>query len=292
MAFKIGAKLTSFDVARLLESRGIHLTANRLRELGRASDRGSSISADELPTWYRRGLRSKKGLGHRKARPGPQPSRTNPGFRDAPTSPVARASRPRPLFGSECSRADRQLSARGTLNAGGHVCGQRVQPSACLPIREGMENVHMWEPYLRTALPAPKEKDRARLEALAGGPLPPGYWELATAHQGDALDQDLVEDAAFESLVLLLVLPPERLGKSEISYSIAFAMEHTMPRYPVGLFPFADDTGGNLWAFDYRANPANPAIVFIDHELEGEEGVTTVAPDFATLLARVGVSGP
>ena len=49
-----------------------------------------------------------------------------------------------------------------------------------------------------------------------------------------------------------------------------------------------DDTGGNLWAFDYRTDPAAPSIVLIDHELGGEEGVIVVAPDFASLLIRIG----
>ena len=137
----------------------------------------------------------------------------------------------------------------------------------------------MWEPYLCAELPAPTEEDRARLEAVAGGPLPPGYWELAAAHQGKGLIEELVEDPAFASLILLLVVSPERLGKAEISYSVAATLKDVMPRYPAGLLPFADDTGRNLRAFDNRA-------------LAGEEGVTTVAPDFASLLARIGrVSG-
>ena len=40
------------------------------------------------------------------------------GFRDALTSVVAGASRPRPLFGFDCSTADRQLSAKGSLALG------------------------------------------------------------------------------------------------------------------------------------------------------------------------------
>jgi hypothetical protein len=47
-AFKYGTRLRSDDVARLLQSRGIELSAHRLRELGRDSDRGRSISAEEL----------------------------------------------------------------------------------------------------------------------------------------------------------------------------------------------------------------------------------------------------
>lgn len=148
----------------------------------------------------------------------------------------------------------------------------------------------MWEPYLRTVLPATTEEDRGRLETLAGGPLLRGYWEMARVHQGEALEEDLVQDPAFAAFVLLLVVPAERLGKSEASYSIDFCIHHTMPRYPAGLLPFADDTGGNLWAFDYRADPASPSIVFIDHEQDGEAGVTAVASDFSSLLARIGLT--
>ena len=148
----------------------------------------------------------------------------------------------------------------------------------------------MWEPYLRAGLPATTEEDRARLETFAGGPLPSAYWELVQAHQGEALEEDLVQDSAFVAFVLLLVVPADRLGKSDASYSIDFCIKHTMPRYPAGLLPFADDTGGNLWAFDYRADPASPSIAFIDHELDGEAGVTTVALDFSALLARIGLT--
>lgn len=147
----------------------------------------------------------------------------------------------------------------------------------------------MWEPYLRAALPNPTEEDRTRLEALAGGPLPDRYWEIAIAHQGEALDENLVQDPAFEAFVLLLVSSSERLEKADASYSIATTASQIMPRYPSGLLPFADDTGGNLWAFDYRTNPANPSIVFIDHELEGEAAVTAVAADFGALLKRIGI---
>lgn len=148
----------------------------------------------------------------------------------------------------------------------------------------------MWEPYLRATLPAPKEEDRVQLEALAGSSLPPGYWELVMAHQDEALDHDLVQDPGFEAFILLLVLPPERLEKANASYSVASVVEQIMPLYPARLLPFTDDTGGNFWTFDYRANPAVPSIVFINHELKGEEGVTAVALDFASLLARIGLT--
>lgn len=56
--------------------------------------------------------------------------------------------------------------------------------------------------------------------------------------------------------------------------------------HPAGLLPFADDSGGNYWALDFRRNRDLPAVVFIDHEIEGEDGVIRVASDFASFWAR------
>lgn len=47
-AFRAGAGLRAEDVSRLLAARGHHLSANRLRELGRESDRALPISAEQL----------------------------------------------------------------------------------------------------------------------------------------------------------------------------------------------------------------------------------------------------
>jgi hypothetical protein len=48
LALKSGARLTTEDVDRLLRSGGAILSGNRLRELGRDSDRGLSITSAEL----------------------------------------------------------------------------------------------------------------------------------------------------------------------------------------------------------------------------------------------------
>lgn len=47
-AFRRGAGLRSADVARLMRAGGREVSNNRLREMGRDSDRGASISAEEL----------------------------------------------------------------------------------------------------------------------------------------------------------------------------------------------------------------------------------------------------
>ena len=145
----------------------------------------------------------------------------------------------------------------------------------------------MWEPYLRATLPETTTAHRQRLEALLGSPLPDRYWSLAVTHQVEVLDEDSMADPQFASLILLLVVPPEAVGPREASYCVETSLQAIRENYPSGLLPFADDTGGNLWAFDARARPGDPAIVFIDHELMSDDAVFPVAPNFDAFLAML-----
>lgn len=150
-----------------------------------------------------------------------------------------------------------------------------------------------WEPYLRTAIPLPTGEDRARLEQLAGAALPEAYWRMVGLHQGEVLDAELELDGegAINFGVLLLALSPQALDQQSSTYCVEYCFESMEDRYPVGLFPFADDTGGNYWAFDFRTNIADPAIVFIDHEKLGDEGVTPASGSFAAFMAWAGAPG-
>ena len=151
----------------------------------------------------------------------------------------------------------------------------------------------LWEPYLRTAFPPPTEADRTRLEALAGAGLPEQYWRLVTEHQGEVLEDAglaLPGEGEINFGVLLLALHPEGVGKAHASYCVETCFRHMEDRYPAGLFPFADDTGDNYWAFDFRADAANPAIVFIDHEKMDEDGVTRIADSFDAFMTLAGVT--
>lgn len=144
----------------------------------------------------------------------------------------------------------------------------------------------MWEDYIGQGLPAPTEIDRARLERAGGGALPDSYWALVQAHQGQIRRGHEIEvsgQGAVNFGVLLLAIPPARAG-DEQSYSIETCLHNMADYYPTGLLPFADDTGGNYWAFDLRRRSA-PCIVFIDHELEGEEGLTPIADSFEAFMA-------
>jgi hypothetical protein len=145
----------------------------------------------------------------------------------------------------------------------------------------------MWEPYLRAVLPETTAAHRQRLETLLGSPLPDRYWSLAVTHQGEGLDEEAIADPQFSSLILLLVLPPEAVGQAEASYCVESCFGDIQDRSPPGLLPFADDTSGNLWAFDARTHPGDPAIVFIDHELTGDDAVFPVAPNFGAFMAML-----
>ncbi|WP_294327905.1 SMI1/KNR4 family protein [uncultured Sphingomonas sp.] len=144
------------------------------------------------------------------------------------------------------------------------------------------------EAYVGDGLRLPDDADRARIEGAVGARLPDDYRELVVAHQGQVLVADPVavpEQGKVDFGVLLLALSPAIAG-DDASYCIERCQENMRDYYPAGLLPFADDTGGNYWAFDFRQSQDRPAVVFIDHEIEGEEGVTPVAPDFAGFRAR------
>lgn len=148
-----------------------------------------------------------------------------------------------------------------------------------------------WKRYLQTAFARPAETDRTRLEVLARARLPDLYWKIVREHQGQALDADglvLPDEGEINFGVLLLVLPPDSLSKSDASYTVEECFRHMEDRYPAGLFPFADDTGGNYWALDFRSDPANPAVVFVDHEETGEDGVSYAAGSFDAFMALAG----
>ncbi|WP_338664472.1 SMI1/KNR4 family protein [Pararoseomonas sp. SCSIO 73927] len=146
-----------------------------------------------------------------------------------------------------------------------------------------------WTPYLRSDFPEAGDEDRARIEAETGHRLPEDYWRLARANQGRVPDPEYVrlEGGGRARIgVFLFLIERERVTRTgERSYGLLSAFRGAQEMYPAGIVPFSDDTGGNFMAFDYRGG-GEPAIVFLDHETEGEAGITRVAPDFGTMMGR------
>ncbi|RKK01577.1 hypothetical protein EBE87_25015 [Pseudoroseomonas wenyumeiae] len=116
----------------------------------------------------------------------------------------------------------------------------------------------MGEPDLRAVLPETTAAHRQRLETLLGSPLPDRSWSRAVTHQGEGLDEDAMADPQFASLLLLLVLPPEAVSPDAVSYCVETCWQNILEHAPPGLLPFADNTGGNLWAFDGPPGPGIP----------------------------------
>ncbi|KQM81648.1 hypothetical protein ASE67_17020 [Sphingomonas sp. Leaf23] len=143
----------------------------------------------------------------------------------------------------------------------------------------------LWRAYVADDVPPPDDRDRARIEAAIGGRLPDAYWALVVAHQGKVPEGGEGDPPPIG--VLLLANAPDRVGDGDRSYCIEECWRAMRDYYPAGLLPFSDDTGGDVWAFDFRLDPERPAVVFIDHEIEGEAGITPVAPDFAGYWALV-----
>lgn len=145
-----------------------------------------------------------------------------------------------------------------------------------------------WKDYLGYAFPAPTAQDRQALEAAVGHRLPDAYWQLAATNQGKIPEPSGVPrpdgrpDEQFG--VLLYALPIERMEQTEVfGYGVLVALDNLAALYPAGIVPFSDDTGGNNLAFDFRAGD-EPAIVFVDHNVAGERGLTKIAPNFTALL--------
>ena len=143
----------------------------------------------------------------------------------------------------------------------------------------------MWESYTAQGVPPPDDRDRARIEAVIGGRLPDTYWALVVAHQGNIPEEGEGDPPPIG--VLLLANAPDSVEKDGRGYCVEWCWERMRDHYPAGLLPFSDDTGGNVWAFDFRRDPECPAVVFVDHEIAGEDGITPVAPDIAAYWALV-----
>lgn len=156
-----------------------------------------------------------------------------------------------------------------------------------------IDNMHKWQNYLSKTFDQPTELDRARIERRIGYRLPESYWQLVVREQGRSPQEasiDLPVEGEVMFGILLLVLAGDRL-QVEASYSVERSLDNMQDFYPNGIVPFADDTGGNYWAFDFRRNPATPSIVFVDHEIDGEDGLTRAAGSFDDFIARMGIAG-
>ncbi|MFC7556866.1 hypothetical protein ACFQU7_38635 [Pseudoroseomonas wenyumeiae] len=144
----------------------------------------------------------------------------------------------------------------------------------------------LWQPDLRAVLPETTAAHRQRLETRLGSPLSDRSWSRAVAHQGEGLGEDAMADPQFASLILLLVLPPEEVGPDKVALASrpAGRTSASTPRpacCPSSTTPAA--TSGPSTGARHR----DPAIVFIDPELGGDDVIFPAAPSFDACMAMI-----
>ncbi|MFC7557202.1 hypothetical protein ACFQU7_40790 [Pseudoroseomonas wenyumeiae] len=135
-------------------------------------------------------------------------------------------------------------------------------------------------------LPETTAAHRQWLETRPGSPLSDRSWSLAVTHQGEGLGEDAMADPQFASLILLLVLPPEVVGSDAVALASrpAGRTSASTPRPPCCPSPTTPTaTSGPSTGARHR----NPAIVFVDPELAGDDAIFPVAPGFDACMAMI-----
>jgi hypothetical protein len=125
-------------------------------------------------------------------------------------------------------------------------------------------------------------------ELLCGVSFPADYRECVRVnHGGHPEPRDFVVRSLTTSwgscLAVLLSLNWRRPSNVWAVLS-ALAADSQLPD---GLFPFAEDGGGDLLCLDFRSEPSSPSVIYWSHEVGGEEGIVPIAASFSALLAML-----
>ena len=116
----------------------------------------------------------------------------------------------------------------------------------------------------------------AAAEAILDRRLPASYKALVKAHGGGRPVSE-VEEGWVACVGLLMSLDPRR------SENVFQAIEHLDDQLPEPVIPIITDGGGNMICLDYRVGD-EPAVVYWQHELDGDEAFVPVAASFDAFL--------
>ena len=119
----------------------------------------------------------------------------------------------------------------------------------------------------------PEDYVKCVLENHGGNPRPNGV----RVGQGSAVFNSLLN---FNPPHPWRATTPDRM----VDYYSNLIAQNLLPN---DVYPFAFDPAGNYFAFDYRNSASAPSIVFLEHELETEEGYlydVPVAESFTEML--------
>ena len=127
------------------------------------------------------------------------------------------------------------------------------------------------------------ERVIAGAELILGRRLPPGYRRLVQRFPGARPSADVDLDDGRERWLacvgVLLSLDPRR-SENVFEAIASLAIDEQIPEEVV---PIAQDGGGNMICLDYRAGD-EPAVVYWQHELDGEEAFVPIEASFDAFL--------
>jgi hypothetical protein len=152
-----------------------------------------------------------------------------------------------------------------------------------------------WEPYVVDA-PKGTPSAFAALEKRLGITLPEDLKIAFRDHPGDAPLQSgiklgKVAATVFGPLLFVGGTPDHRA----YSYSVEFGIEALKEWSQISddaslkLLPFGTNTASGYFCLDYRSNPSQPHVVFIDMEYAPDErgGVTPLAASFTDMTTKL-----
>jgi hypothetical protein len=126
-------------------------------------------------------------------------------------------------------------------------------------------------------------------ELLFGVKFPDDYREcLRINHGGHPEPRDFIirgGTAYWGSCFAVLLSLDWRRPENVWSVLSSLAVDGQLP---LGLFPIAEDGGGDFICLDFRDDLAAPSVVYWSHEVSGDEGVVRVAGSFTELLTLLG----
>src|SRR5262245_31256812 len=126
-------------------------------------------------------------------------------------------------------------------------------------------------------------------ELLFGITFPADYRECVRVNHGGHPEQRNFTvrgvSASWGSCLAVLLSLDWRRPESVWSVLANLAVDRQLPD---GLFPIAEDGGGDLLCLDFRRSPAAPLVVYWSHGIGGEEGVFPIAGNFTELLSLLG----
>ena len=114
------------------------------------------------------------------------------------------------------------------------------------------------------------------LEEELGIKFPKSYVDCATLNNGGRPPKNKVDD----NLTMRSLVRIDELAELNVSETLKTIKD----RLPSKIIPFADDSFGNYFCFDFsQAN--EPSIVFWDHEEKTDKALTPVTDSFEKFIA-------